>query len=110
MVDTIKLDSWIGATSPVSDGYATAWDNHGNKWSGRTLVCIGKEPVRLGLIDWANLTDTISGLRLNSDVQLNFGNEMPMYPWQESPLQEMCRGLNPPAYRSPAPSGSRQKT
>ncbi len=86
MGDTIRNNGYLGLNSEVALGLASATDNYGNRSSGLTLECAGQQARRMGLLEWANLTEksnppnfleTFSGVKHLADGR-------------ESPLQALC--------------------
>jgi hypothetical protein len=100
MTDVLKATRWGSAMLPVSVGLASVSDNHGNSNIGFELTCAGKKPVRLGIMQWEALGESLGALRVAN--ALSFDGELKMLPWQESPLQRRCRDLEAQAHQAPA--------
>jgi len=107
MADTFRTDSWLQATGPVQDGYATAWDNHGNSSSGFTLTCAGKKQVTLNLLQWYNLGENLGAARIGD--LLSFDGEVHIPSRLESPLQHLCRKIEAEAHHAPHPVTTRHR-
>jgi hypothetical protein len=81
--DYLQIFAPLGANGPVAWGFAEAMDNHRNVTSGRSLTCAGQTPIRMGIMDWAWLTDQIgSQIGFRTDGHVDFDGT--------SPLQQLC--------------------
>jgi len=85
MGDTIRNDGYLGLNSEVALGLASATDNYGNRSSGLTLQCAGQQARRMGLLDWANLTE-----KSNPPILQTFSSVKHLPDGSDSPLQVLC--------------------